>query len=173
MFKNIIVPIDGSAPAHRAIALAGQLARDGSGSVIVAHVKFSGASLAGLTDLAKQEGFHDELADDLANIDLVLPIASPAATGVVEVIPTETLDHCGALLIERAKSELNALGVSAVDGRLLDGDPAEALLDLAASERADLIVTGSRGFGDIKSILLGSLSHELVQKSPCPVLVTK
>ena len=173
MFQTILVPIDGSEPAHRAVALAGEIANAGGGTVVLAHVQFTGATLAGLSDLAKQEGFHGELKDDLEKIDIILPVASPAAAGPIEVVPDETLSHCGQLLIDRATAELSELGATNVAGRLLKGDPADAILECAKTENADLIVSGSRGFGDVKSILLGSVSHELVKRSDCPVLVTK
>ena len=173
MFKTILVPIDGSEPSHRAIMLAGDLAQKDGSEIILAHVQFTGATLAGLSDLAREEGFHDELKDDLSKIDVILPISSPAAAGPIEVVPEETLTHCGALLIERATTSLHEKGVTEVSGRVLKGDPSDAILGCAAQEEVDLIVCGSRGFGDIKSILLGSVSHDLVQKSACPVLVTK
>lgn len=50
------------------------------------------------------------------------------------------------------------------------GHPADVLLRKA--ERAQLIVTGSRGRGDIAGFFLGSTSHALIHKATCPVLVT-
>ncbi|MEU9808754.1 universal stress protein [Mycobacterium sp. NPDC050853] len=50
------------------------------------------------------------------------------------------------------------------------GHPADALLHDA--EHAQLIVTGSRGRGDIAGFFLGSTSHALIHKATCPVLVT-
>lgn len=50
------------------------------------------------------------------------------------------------------------------------GHPADVLL--RASEGAQLIVTGSRGRGDVAGFFLGSTSHALIHKAACPVLVT-
>ncbi|MBB4855956.1 nucleotide-binding universal stress UspA family protein [Mycobacteroides chelonae] len=50
------------------------------------------------------------------------------------------------------------------------GHPADVLLHKAAG--AQLIVTGSRGRGDISGFFLGSTSHALIHKATCPVLVT-
>jgi nucleotide-binding universal stress UspA family protein len=54
----------------------------------------------------------------------------------------------------------------------LDGDPALALVE-ACEEDVDLLVVGSRGYGPITRVLLGSVSREVAQKASCPVLVAK
>lgn len=56
---------------------------------------------------------------------------------------------------------------------LLEGSPAEVVLDLAQSRDFDLIVVGSRGLGAAKGALLGSVSSEIVQKADRPVLVAR
>jgi nucleotide-binding universal stress UspA family protein len=56
-----------------------------------------------------------------------------------------------------------------VGGRLLDGDPATALVD--ASTELDLLALGSRGYGPVRSVLLGSVSRRLVREGACSVVV--
>jgi nucleotide-binding universal stress UspA family protein len=56
---------------------------------------------------------------------------------------------------------------------VLHGRPADAILDMAADFGPDLIVAGSRGHGPIATMLLGSVSAELVDRAPCPVLVAR
>ncbi|HET9848584.1 MAG TPA: universal stress protein [Candidatus Dormibacteraeota bacterium] len=51
------------------------------------------------------------------------------------------------------------------------GIPAPTLIDIAARERADLIVAGSRGLGGFGELLLGSVSHQLVMHARLPVVV--
>ena len=53
------------------------------------------------------------------------------------------------------------------------GYPPDEVVDYATSIEADLIVIGSRGFGDLKSLLLGSTSHRVSHLSPCDVLIIK
>ena len=54
-------------------------------------------------------------------------------------------------------------------GQILSGRPADALA--AASEDLGLLVCGSRGYGPLRTLLLGGTSHALVRKAACPVLV--
>jgi nucleotide-binding universal stress UspA family protein len=50
------------------------------------------------------------------------------------------------------------------------GDPAEELLK-ACEDGIDLLVLGSRGYGPVGSVLLGSVSHRVVREAPCAVVV--
>jgi nucleotide-binding universal stress UspA family protein len=51
----------------------------------------------------------------------------------------------------------------------IQGQPADALLDQSAE--AALIVVGRRGLGGFRSLLLGSVSQQVVQHATCPVVV--
>lgn len=51
----------------------------------------------------------------------------------------------------------------------VDGTPEEVLVQHAAE--LDLLVMGSRSYGPVRRVLLGSVSHAVLQQSPCPVLV--
>jgi nucleotide-binding universal stress UspA family protein len=56
-----------------------------------------------------------------------------------------------------------------VELETLVGDPAEVLVD--ASRSVDLLVCGSRGYGPLRGVLLGSVTRHLVGESHCPVVV--
>ena len=56
---------------------------------------------------------------------------------------------------------------------VLRGRAATAIVDAAAALRADLVIIGSRGHGTIESMLLGSVSAEVVDHAPMPVLVAR
>jgi nucleotide-binding universal stress UspA family protein len=54
-----------------------------------------------------------------------------------------------------------------------DGRAASVITRVAEAEDADIIVVGRRGRGGIAELLLGSTTHELVLRSPIPVLVVE
>jgi nucleotide-binding universal stress UspA family protein len=58
-----------------------------------------------------------------------------------------------------------------VEALALQGQPADVLL--AQSADAELIVVGRRGLGGFKSLLLGSVSQQVVQHATCPVVVVQ
>jgi nucleotide-binding universal stress UspA family protein len=60
-----------------------------------------------------------------------------------------------------------------VHTEILEGSPAEAILDVANTREVELIVMGSRGSGRLKGLLIGSQSQKVVQHAPCPVLIVR
>ncbi|MEO7869072.1 MAG: universal stress protein [Candidatus Limnocylindria bacterium] len=60
-----------------------------------------------------------------------------------------------------------------VETRVVRGRPATALLDEATALKPNLIVIGSRGHGPMATVLLGSVSTEVADHAPCPVLVAR
>ncbi|AHD05869.1 universal stress protein [Paenibacillus larvae] len=56
---------------------------------------------------------------------------------------------------------------------IAEGDPASTILSYAEEIEADLIVLGSRGLGEWKELMLGSVSHHVVQHAQVPVLIVK
>ena len=80
--------------------------------------------------------------------------------------PGQDADHVLALVRDR----LSATGVAA-ELRVVEGPPAEALIETAEREGAELLVIGSRGRGGLRSAVLGSVSRELASRAPCPVVI--
>lgn len=74
--------------------------------------------------------------------------------------------------VERAAARLTAAGLAA-EHAVLRGRPATEIVDAARELEADLVVLGSRGHGTIELMLLGSVSAEVVDHSPAPVLVAR
>src|SRR5665811_896424 len=59
----------------------------------------------------------------------------------------------------------------ACEGKAIQGQPAAILLKEA--QDAEMIVVGSRGHGGVASLLLGSVSQQVVHHAPCPVVVVR
>jgi nucleotide-binding universal stress UspA family protein len=73
---------------------------------------------------------------------------------------------------DEAQAQLDALLAYLGDiatGEVVIGDPATELA--YAGNQLDLLVTGSRGYGPVRRLMLGSTSTRLVHEAPCPVLV--
>jgi len=60
-----------------------------------------------------------------------------------------------------------------VHTELIEGSPAEAILDVATTRASEIIVMGSRGLGRLTGALLGSTSQKVVSHAPCPVLIVR
>ena len=67
------------------------------------------------------------------------------------------------------------LEMSRVDWQRVDltGYPGDVLVDYIANVDASLVILGTRGHGDFKSLLLGSTSHRVAQLATCDVLIIK
>ncbi|MGC9208427.1 MAG: universal stress protein [Nitrososphaeria archaeon] len=74
--------------------------------------------------------------------------------------------------LKKVVEEIKSAGGKAV-AVLIEGSPADAILDYAQKIQADMIVVGSRGLSTFKGLLLGSVSAKLVRESKIPVLVVK
>ena len=74
--------------------------------------------------------------------------------------------------IERAEITLTRPDLT-LEGFLVRGRPASAIVDEAGAMKADLVVLGSRGHGTIATMVLGSTASEVVDHAPCPVLVAR
>lgn len=70
---------------------------------------------------------------------------------------------------------VDIVGNSNVDihTELIEGDAAEAIIDVANTRHSDVIVMGSRGLGMLAGLVLGSTSHKVVSHAPCPVLIVR
>ena len=53
------------------------------------------------------------------------------------------------------------------------GDPADAILDVAEEQGADLIVVGNKGMTGAKRFLLGSVPNKVSHHAPCSVLIVR
>jgi nucleotide-binding universal stress UspA family protein len=104
---------------------------------------------------------------------ILMPMAGPwdrgsAVATDLDMAITAATDETMREVVER----LGSSGTS-VDGAVLRGRAASAIIDDAHDFGADLVIVGSRGHGPIATLLLGSVSSEVVDNAACPVLVAR
>lgn len=85
-----------------------------------------------------------------------------------EINPREDVD---ALLTEASERAAGAGVKAQVHAR--QGDPADAILDVAEETHADLIVVGNKGMTGAKRFLLGSVPNKISHHAPCSVLIIR
>ena len=85
------------------------------------------------------------------------------------VNPREDVD---ATLEEAAEHRREAAGVD-VEIYARQGDPADAILDVAEETKADLIVVGNKGMTGARRFLLGSVPNKVSHHAPCSVLIIR
>ncbi len=88
-------------------------------------------------------------------------------------VPPEEAARFHREVLVRSEEEARAAGAGPVDHLLLEGPPAQAILDSLGAKPPDLLVVGSRGASATRRLFLGSVSNAVVQAAPCPVLVVR
>jgi nucleotide-binding universal stress UspA family protein len=80
-------------------------------------------------------------------------------------------DHAAQDALQRTVDELNT--TSPVETAVRRGSPADEIVRCAAEIGAGLIVMGSRGWGEMHAVLLGSVSERVLHTAHCPVLIAR
>jgi nucleotide-binding universal stress UspA family protein len=106
-----------------------------------------------------------------AHLRIVMVLSRLQETPTMPVFPAEAVAERHL----RAEIELDRAVRSVArrlepDGLLVRGKP-DTVLAEQAEQGVDLIVTGSRGYGPLRRVLLGSVSTALMRAAPCPVMV--
>ncbi|HET7225263.1 MAG TPA: universal stress protein [Candidatus Eisenbacteria bacterium] len=110
---------------------------------------------------------------------MVLTVVQPVTTALAGPVETgmglefgQELRERHQALVTRTENVLRTCGF-ATEGRVVEGDPRDALLQIARDEHVDLIVVGSHGRTGLAKLMLGSVSSTAVTHAPCSVLVIK
>ena len=149
-FRSLLVGIDGSREARRAVAFVARLAPPSGGRVTVLRVV---------------EPAH-------------LPALGLLPGGVRAQIAQQAADLRAARLraaredVERAAQSLERSGWRA-RGEVREGVPLSELLAAIGPARADLLVLGTRGIGGVARLLLGSVADAATKRAPISVLIVR
>lgn len=177
MIKTILVATDGSVHANKALALAGDLAKNTGARLVILHTLLRDAASKTLRGLAKRGQLSKEMRKLLDNyeVDAELEMAEAGMEPVPLFVPppSDLLNAIGAQLLDNAKEIAAKAGARRITMQLTGGEPAEAILKAAKKAKADMIVLGTRGLGEFKGLLLGSVSHKVSSQASCAVMTVK
>ena len=145
MFSRIVVGTDGSDTARRALGEATELAKRTGASldVVSAFEPIGQARLR--TERLEAPSDIEHTVNPQADVDAIL---TEAARDVEQAgVPVRTFAR--------------------------QGEPADAILDVAEREKADLIVVGNKGMTGAKRFLLGSVPNKVSHHAPCSVMIVR
>jgi len=143
VFNRIVVGTDGSETAGEAVRQAIDLAKlsEATLSIVSAYEPVSKRRVEG------------EKLDAPADVQY-------------EINPREDVN----LVLDTAAAEARKEGVE-VQTHPVEGDPADAILNVAEESKADLIVVGNKGMTGARRFLLGSVPNNVSHHAPCSVLI--
>ena len=147
MYKTIVVGVDGSETAHAAMLKAADLA------------KLTGARVHVVTASAK--GYIASLA-----------AIEPMAAGVLDALRTteSQVESAAEAMLANAAEEVASRGVE-VETHIVDSPPADAIVDVATTVGADLIIVGNKGMRGSRRYVLGSVPNSVAHHAPCDVTI--
>jgi len=148
MFNKILIPLDGSELAERALEPAFTLAQQAEGGVLLLRVAAPQPLLASTRPVYGDYG-------------ITLPVQTSAEA------QTEAESYLKTTRQDKAPRGLSVWLEVQSDG------VAEAIVDTAADIHCDLIVMSSHGYSGVTRWVLGSVAEKVLRKAPCPVLVIR
>ena len=144
MFKNILVPVDGSENAFEALKVAISLHNSLDAELYILSV-------------------YREHRLWSASVSMVRPELTGSTDDALRDYAREVAENSKKYALEQ--------GVEKVRSFYMGGGPARMIIKFSKEHDIDLIVLGSRGMSDSEKYLLGSVSHKVTSLAECPVLV--
>ncbi len=145
MFGSIVVGTDGSETASEAVRQAIELAK-----AVGAKVNLVSAFQPVGNQRLREE--RQQVPDDMSWM----------------VNEREDVDAT----LKAAEEKIKDAGVE-VETYARQGDPADAILDVAEETKADLIIVGNKGMTGARRFLLGSVPNKVSHHAPCSVLIIR
>lgn len=144
MYSRILVPLDGSKLSERALGPATSMARRCGARLVLLRVPVATELLVAASAASAYGALYTEGS---------LKDAHNTARSYLNDIATQL-----------ATDDL------AVQTRVIEGDVAATILDVAHHEQVDLIVMSTHGYSGFTRWMLGSITERVLQHSPCPVM---
>ena len=171
MFKSILVATDGSDPATKALEIAADLAQKYDADLAIVHVVTPGPVPEQLKHFAEVEHVAEKETEIVPETALAkAPVIGPLKEAEFEA---KVKWSVGERLLEAADRQARSKGAPRIKTFLAEGDPAEQILARADLEGADLIAMGTRGFGALKELLMGGVSHRVSEHANCTCLTVR
>ncbi|QJQ95772.1 MULTISPECIES: universal stress protein [Halomonadaceae] len=146
MFDSVLIAVDGSENAKKALSVACKLVRGEQSKLHILHIP---EALTHETTLVWGIG--------------AVPMESTQ----------EVLEEAGREVIVRATDAAREMGAQQIETHLARGEPARTILRQAELLGVDAIVMGSRGLGDLGGFILGSVSHKVSHSAKCTVITVR
>lgn len=150
MISKILVPVDGSNHAERAVDFASGLADVYGAEMILLNVM----THAGGSQVPQELKQFAELEH-------------------VRVTEADVLKSAANEIVNNAYQRAVDAGVKKVERDFAVGDPAETIVDYAKENKIDVVVMGRRGLGRIGGLLMGSVSSKVGQLADCTCITVK
>jgi nucleotide-binding universal stress UspA family protein len=150
MFAHLLVPVDGSEHAGRAVDVACALAKSEGAKLTLLHVM-------------SQTG-RDRVPPELETFSEIEQ---------VKVTERDLIERVGREILTRAQRRAADNGIAQCNALMEHGDPAACIVEHASKDGVDLIVMGRRGLGDLRGLMLGSVSHKVGHATDCSCLTVK
>jgi nucleotide-binding universal stress UspA family protein len=151
MSKKFLVAVDGSDHGWKALDLATNLASGADAELVILHVVPYEPMPEGLKQFAKVEG---------------IPIEEQAVRF-----------HLGRKFGDKIASEAEARarksGLDRVTTLVAEGNAAHEIVEMAKSKDTEMVFLGSRGLGEVKGMVMGSVSHKVMHLAPCTCVAVK
>lgn len=143
MLQKILVPVDGSPSAWKALDYACEMAKKFNGELVIAHIV--------------------QMPPTISLISVPFDTAMSAGDAFDEFAEKLTKDIDSKLINKNVPYSI----------KMEVGHPSQKILEVSETEDCDTIVLGSRGLSGVKEFFLGSVSAKVSEYAKVPVMIVK